>query len=404
MLKYNNNFIAVVIFSINIKPSNAQLIKKAYLQSNKALYSIKGDRFSLNDLEPIFCKSMRINPIYSSYVFEIPHEINSLFLARVFIYLSDRSELKEIEFKLYLTVVGRGLEDIITIREGLVVKSNTTVWDFIDHVLVGIDNLTNKYAYKFEAFDILIMRTSKLEGDRALYFLEREKINNSKKAKSASDSTSGKRSYSTYTSKKGQAYNKLKPKKLINKKRILVLCIETVKVNGQILPVAYGLYGLVPKTLRVINTIKGESGDYKDLLTIEHKGTDLMVDFIRVLEGLSKPCTILSHNFGGIDGFFLIKIANNDRLSNILMDDNNTIITMTYKNAKGVDIIFKDSARILPQPLDSLREIFGEVDKREGVEYKCTIDDSLGGSNLKLVDKLNKNLVCLSGILNNASN
>ena len=101
MLKYNNNFIAVVIFSINIKPSNAQLIKKAYLQSNKALYSIKGDRFSLNDLEPIFCKSMRINPIYSSYVFEIPHEINSLFLARVFIYLSDRSELKEIEFKLY---------------------------------------------------------------------------------------------------------------------------------------------------------------------------------------------------------------------------------------------------------------------------------------------------------------
>lgn len=397
------------MLSINLKPSSAQLIKRTFLQLKKASYSIKEDRFSLNDLEPILCKSMKINPIYSSYVFEIPHEINSLLLARVFLYLSERPELKEIEFKLYLTVVGRGLEDIITIREGLVVKPNTTVWDFIDHVLVGIDVLSNKYAYKFEAFDILIMRTSKLEGDRAHNFLERErKTNNSNEAKSgsASNSTSGKRSYSTSTSKKytGQVYNKLKPKKLINKNRILVLCIETVKVNGEILPVAYGLYGLVPKSLRVINTIKGEPGDYKDLLTIEHKGTDLMVDFIRVLEGFTKPCTILSHNLGGIDGFFLIKIANNERLSNILMDDNNTIITMTYKNAKGVDIIFKDSARILPQPLDSLREIFGEVDKREGVEYKCTIDDSLGGSNLKLVDKLNKNLVCLSEILNNASN
>lgn len=175
-------------------------------------------------------------------------------------------------------------------------------------------------------------------------------------------------------------------------------------MNGQIPPVAYGLSGLVPKSLRVINTIKGEPGDYKDLLTLEQKGTDLMEDFIRVLEGLTKPCTILSHNLGGIDGFFLIKIAHNDRLSNILMDDNNTIITMTYKNAKGVDIIFKDSARILPQPLDSVREIFGVVDDREGVPDKCTIDDSLGGSNLKLVDKLDKNLVCISEILNNASN
>lgn len=80
--------------------------------AKQASYSIK-DRFSLDDLESINCKSFKINPIYSSYVFEIPHEINCQFLARVFLYLSERRapELKEIEFKLYLTVVGRGRDN-----------------------------------------------------------------------------------------------------------------------------------------------------------------------------------------------------------------------------------------------------------------------------------------------------
>jgi hypothetical protein len=86
----------------------------------------------------------------------------------------------------------------------------------------------------------------------------------------------------------------------------------------------------------------------------------MMNDFIKNLYSFNSNRIIFAHNLGKFDSYFILKILlEMNKKVNLLIDDQNSIIYMEFKNKKGKIISFKDSLRILPRSLKDLSKIYG---------------------------------------------
>ena len=142
---------------------------------------------------------------------------------------------------------------------------------------------------------------------------------------------------------------KLNQKVNVNTCKIGVFDIETVNYNSRLYPYAIGI--LIDDNLKIFYIKDYFNGDF---IIASNK---MVKAFIEYINNTNKSCTLYAHNMGNFDGYLILKdiIA---KIPDILIDDQNTIITMSFKNKNGVKIEFKDSYRILPASLKELSIIF----------------------------------------------
>lgn len=95
---------------------------------------------------------------------------------------------------------------------------------------------------------------------------------------------------------------------------------------------------------------------------------NLTNQFISILENLRENHTFYAHNLGSFDGYFVLRdlLAHQPK---ILIDDQNSIITMSIKNKFNKTITFKDSLRILPRSLADLSDIYDVKKKKTAFSH-----------------------------------
>ena len=122
---------------------------------------------------------------------------------------------------------------------------------------------------------------------------------------------------------------KLNQKVNVNTCKIGVFDIETVNYNSRLYPYAIGI--LIDDNLKIFYIKDYFNGDF---IIASNK---MVKAFIEYINNTNKSCTLYAHNMGNFDGYLILKdiIA---KIPDILIDDQNTIITMSFKNKNGVKI------------------------------------------------------------------
>jgi hypothetical protein len=196
---------------------------------------------------------------------------------------------------------------------------------------------------------------------------------------------------------------KLLPKFSVNLERFLVLDIETIHLDGQFIPYAIGLaWGVNYNKFKIFYL-----ADYSkhELAQASHY---MMIDFIAFLNNLSSDKVIFAHNMGNFDGYFVLNglLKNLNKKVELLVDDQNSLIYMSFKNDKNKTISFKDSFRLLPDNLNNLSKIYDvNFEKLEMNHDIITADMILKDSDFqkRLLEYLKHDLLSLKEIIGKAS-
>lgn len=272
------------------------------------------------------------------------------------------------------TLVDESLMDEFSVNKTFTITSEKT---FIKTVLDGMKNLKDKQkAYPLEDIVGFIVK---------VYEPKQAEVMKSKPF------VSGRRDYSTMI-------RALRAKTLnFKKKNLMVFDIETVHEDKSFIPYAIGIRS---SSLNKIFYIT----DYEEKDFVS-RSKFMMKDFISFLINCtgSSNKTIFAHNLGNFDGYFLLKgLLENNIKVNLLIDEQNAIITLNFKNVKGKTITFKDSLRILPSSLKDLSLIYDvEYKKLDFAHSAVTLDQVLYSKTFKdyLVLYLKSDLLSLHEIL-----
>jgi hypothetical protein len=154
---------------------------------------------------------------------------------------------------------------------------------------------------------------------------------------------------------------KLTPKFTVDESKIQIFDIETVVIGKKLYPYAIGI--LAGDNMKIFYIMDYYKNDF--ILASEA----MIQDFIDHLDNINKNSTLFAHNLGSFDGYFILNklLSKNPQL---LIDEQNSLITIKYKNNKIKTINFKDSYRIFPLSLANLSDIYDVKNKKSDFDHK----------------------------------